>query len=271
VIDGTYLTEPHLVVNTTGQASNIAVITGFNRDEAGVLIDDAPENGTTFAAYAPKALARYGLHPGYLASLAPSAFALTNASGPDRILNATSAVSTLGEFGCWDMAKALSGVHHAAFGPTYVYAFNRTYQTGGYTRPWCVPPKDAAHPDGDPEGGEYYKCHAGEQLVTFGNARRAGRPDRDGRDTPFMRLVVDYWAAFARTGDPNPAEEDLSVRGHWDTLERVRSGGKWEAVNTKKPSLRLLQWNGRQMPFAEMDGGRCRALGIPLDVLETWS
>ncbi len=35
----------------------------------------------------------------------------------------------------------------------------------------------------------------------------------------------------------------------------------------EKPTMRLLQWNGAQIPFGE--GEVCAALGAPLDVFET--
>jgi len=267
VMDGTYLNQPWLVVNSTGQSSNISVITGINRDEAGVLVDDYPENSTTLGAYAAKALKRYNLSPSFLPSILPQApFAMAaNSSSPAQILNVTLAVSTDGEFGCFDQAKAYAGAKHGAFKAVWAYEFNRTYQTSGYTRAWCVPPKSASHPLGDLDG-EYYKCHAGEQLVVFGNARRAGLPDRDGKDVGFMQLVVDYWAAFARTGDPNPETGYLVARGYAGTLARVAKAGKWAAVTGDKPERMLLQWDGKQVPFGESE--RCTALGIPLDVLE---
>ncbi len=252
------------MVNSTGQASNIFVITGTNRDEAGVLVDDYPANSTTFTAYVSKAMQRYHLDPTLLPTLSDAFSPSANATAA-RILNATLAVSTDGEFACFDMAKAYSGARHGAFRSVYAYQFNRTYQTAGYTKPWCVPPATAARPNGDPDA-EYFKCHAGEQLVVFGNVRRAGRPDRDGRDVPFTRLVVDYWAAFARTGDPNPETAYLAARAYHDTLAQTQAAGRWETVSADKPTLRLLQWDGRQVPFRE--GTHCAALGIPLDVLE---
>jgi hypothetical protein len=42
-----------------------------------------------------------------------------------------------------------------------------------------ISPATPSHPHGDPSL-EYYKFHAGEQIIVFGTARRAGLPDRDG-------------------------------------------------------------------------------------------
>jgi hypothetical protein len=103
-------------------------------------------------------------------------------------------------------------------------------------------------------------------MVVFGTVRRGGAPDRDGFDVPFMQLVIDYWASFARTGDPNPDKGFLVARGHTHTLSQVEKTGRWEAVKADNPTQRFLQWNGAQVPFGE--GEVCKALGAPLDVFE---
>ena len=258
---------------------------GVNRDEAGVNIDaDAyPANGTSLAAYFDAEVARQFSMPANASTLlglskpanistfsgvSPAAAASPLALTPDQIFNTSVRIATDAVFTCYALAKAASAARHGAFAASYVYQFNRTYQTAGYTRPWCVPPKTAARPDGDPDA-EYYKCHAGEQMIVFGTARRAGRPDRDGLDVPFMQLVVDYWAAFARSGDPNPDRAYLVARGHAHTLAQVEKTGRWAAVDAEKPTMRLLQWNGAQVPFGEAEV--CGALGAPLDVFEVAS
>ncbi|KAK3943383.1 alpha/beta-hydrolase [Diplogelasinospora grovesii] len=279
VVDGTYIKYHELVVNSTegSYATNVTVMAGINRDESGVLIDDAPSNGSSFADYFNKKVAAHFSMPSNTTVLlgvekwSPAALGLSGnfttlaALTPDQIFNASMRIATDAVFTCFAWAKLWSGAKHGALKSSYAYEFNRTYQTSGYTRPWCVPPKTADRPNGDPDG-EYYKCHAGEQMVVFGTVRRGGLPDRDGHDVPFMQLVIDYWSAFARTGDPNPDKGYLLARGHMTTLERVERTGRWEAVNPDKPTLRLLQWNGGQLPFGE--GETCKALGAPLDVLE---
>jgi len=284
VIDGEYLTYRELVVNSTaGYTANVTVMTGVNRDEAGVNIDaDAfPSSNTTLAAYFNAQVARQFSMPSnassYLGLDKPANISIFShlpvsllnagtALTPEQILNTSVRIATDATFTCYGLAKTYSAVKHGAFREAYFYQFNRTYNTAGYTRPWCNAPKTAEHPDGDPNS-EYMKCHAGEQMVMFGTERRSGYPDRDGLDLPFMQLAVDYWAAFARTGDPNPDPAYLKARGHWHTLSQVEKTGIWEPVNAAKPTMRLLQWNGGQIPFGE--GEVCKALGAPLDVFET--
>ncbi|KAK5654525.1 hypothetical protein OQA88_7154 [Cercophora sp. LCS_1] len=286
VIDGTYLTDRELVVNQTTLAANVSVMVGVTRDEAGIhLAEDAyPTPNDTLASYfeaniarqsnmADNASAILGLDRPHNISLFSGVQLPTDLSNttrlltPAQILNTTIRITTDAVFTCHGLAKSYSAAKHAAWASTYFFSFNRTYQTNGYTRPWCTPQKTEARPNGDPDA-EYMKCHAGEQIIVFGTALWAGYPDRDGFDVPFMQLVVDYWAAFARAGDPNPEQEWLQARGdsHAHTLEQMDKTGRWEQVDPKKPTMRVLQWNGAQVPFPE--GDVCAALGAPLDVFE---
>ena len=239
---------------------------GFNRDEAGVLIDSYPKNGTTFERYFGSVVAKhFDLSSNTSAVLPLTKLNVSESTTPELIFNASMKAATDGVFSCLTMAKVYSGAKHGAFKTAYAFEFNRTYSTPGYTKPWCDAPRTAQRPDGDPDQ-EYYKCHAGEQMLVFGTVRRGGRPERDGLDVPFMQLIVDHWSAFARSGDPNPDKGYLIARGYSSTLSQVQGSAKWEPVDAAKPTLRLLQWNGAQIPFVEQD--ECRALGLGQDVLE---
>ncbi|KAI1871179.1 uncharacterized protein JN550_004624 [Neoarthrinium moseri] len=268
VVDGIYLQNHELVVNKTGIASNVSIMTGTNRDESGVLIDaDAyPQNGTSFSDYFREHVGNgLNLADNYSLAISPGPFSLTNFSSPEAILNASLRIASDGEFTCFDLAKAYSGAKHKAFQSTYVFQFNRTYNPSGYTRTWCDAPKTSSRPHGDPDGA-YYKCHAGEQTIVFGNVRRSGQIDRDGFDVPFSQLVVDYWSSFARTGNPNPDKAYLRARDYHTTLAQVETAGPWEPVHAEQPTMRVLQWNGMQVPFVESE--QCKAIGIPLEILE---
>jgi hypothetical protein len=246
-------------------------MTGFNRDEAGVLIDNYPTNGTNFTSYFADNVGNHISLPASTASsfqLPAFGTAANNDTSvplnPEEIFNASVRIATDGEFACFELAKAYAGARHNIFKSSYAFVFNRTYSPSGYTRTWCDAPRTAARPHGDPDA-EYYKCHAGEQLLVFGNVARAAQPDRDGLDVPFSRLVVDYWSAFARNGDPNPDPAYLRARGYLGSLERVGATGRWDAVDPLEPRVMLLQWDGAQVPFVE--GRQCKALGLPLDML----
>ncbi|KAK4247277.1 hypothetical protein C7999DRAFT_32252 [Corynascus novoguineensis] len=294
VRDGTYLTNPGLVVNSTAGslATDVTVMLGLNRDETGVFIgeDALPAANQTFLDYFDqRAVAAFGVASGTSASallgmgpdrplrgLPPSLFDGSGAATPDEILAATVHLSTAWLFGCNAYAKAYSAARHGAFRRTYAFQFNRTYSPRGYTQPWCDPfavpagtRRSSSFSSGE-DHGDYFRCHAGEQVYVFGSALRAGMPDRDGSDVPTMRLVVDHWAAFARWGDPNPRPGWLRARGHEDTLRELERTGRWEAVDARRPTMRVLQWGGEkgQVPLGEGMEELCEGLGAGLDSLE---
>ncbi|KAK3896585.1 hypothetical protein C8A05DRAFT_39871 [Staphylotrichum tortipilum] len=283
VMDGTYLTNHGLVVNSSvlSLATAVPVLLGINRDETGVDISSSalPLPNDTFLSYfdrtasksygaAPNLSSLLNLSPATFPSLPAALFDTTHPPSQTDMLRATVRIATDWLFACNGFAKAYSAAKHAAFGPTYFFEFNRTYSTRGYTQPWCEPAATPTHPDGDPSTQEYLKCHAGEQMIVFGTEARAGRPERDGLDRPFMRLVVDYWAAFARKGDPNPEVGWLKARGYRGTIEEVERAGRWERVVAERPTMRVLQWGGKQVPLGEGHREVCAGLGAPMHVLE---
>lgn len=285
-MDGTYLTNHNLVVNSTTSslATDVTVLYGINRDEIAVNLSPSsyPSNTTTsFTAYLDAtAISAFGAPPGIstilgltaatpshpFPGLAPNLF--NNTATPAQIFNATMRLATDWLYACNSLATAYSAARNGAFKETFFFEFNRTYSPRGYTQPWCDPPATPAHPYGNPAQDEYFKCHAGEQMIVFGTEARAGVPDRDGLDVPFMQLVVDYWAAFARKGDPNPDKRWLRARGYEGTLAEVERAGRWEAVAAEKPTMRVLQWGGRQVPLGQGHAEVCAGLGAPLDKFE---
>lgn len=236
--------------------------------EAGVFINAAPTSNESFATYYNQQVRNTSsIGPNFINTVPLTSFDMppTGPATAAEILNTSLAIQTNGIFTCFDLAKSYTAARHNAFASTYTFLFNRTYSPGGYTRPWCDAPNSTTHPNGNPDA-EYFKCHAGEQLFTFGTALRSGQPDRDGLDVPFMQLVVDYWAAFARAYDPNPDPAYLAVRGYGNTSAQIAATGRWAPVDAAAPTMRLLQWNGAQIPFVR--GEQCRAIGAPLEALE---
>lgn len=175
------------------------------------------------------------------------------------IFNSTIRVAGLALYTCHEQATAYSAALHPSLFASYrTFLFNRTYNPTGYTQAHC----DSAAPETD----EYFKCHAGEQLIVFGNLARASQPDRDGRDSGFARMVVDIWAAFARTGNPDISAEELRVRGFADTAERLARAGSWSTVKSERPMLRLFQWDGGMRDFSDVDA--CEKMGFGLKYFE---
>ncbi|KAK4663399.1 hypothetical protein QC763_000110 [Podospora pseudopauciseta] len=268
VQDGLYLTTPTLNFTST-LASKIPVMLGITRDEVGVMIDDPPAPNATFIQYFNTvAQKHFGLpaNSTSLFSLPASTLALQNNEA--AILNSTISLLSSLIFTCPSLAKAYSASRHGTFKDTYYFVFNRTYQMPGYSRDWCRPPSTNGYPKGILDM-EYYKCHAGEQMIVFGTEARGGLPDRDGNDFAFERLVVDYWGAFARWGKPEFGKGYLEVRGFEGTRREVERLGRWEGVDWRRPKARVLQWGGRggMVGFGELSG-LCASLGVELTVLE---
>jgi hypothetical protein len=180
------------------------------------------------------------------------------------VFNTTSRVSSNAGFQCVNLATVYAGVQHGLFQNVWFYEFNRSYQplgpfeAGGL----CDAPSDAAHPHGNPDL-EYFKCHAGEVLYVFGTILREGYPLRDSIDLQFEQFVLDSWAAFGRTYDPNPDQRFLEARKYVNTTAEMEAAGLWKPVVRGKFTLRELQWPTTQREFPY--GSQCTVVGYPLD------
>jgi carboxylesterase type B len=260
MLDGTYIVTDTLILNGTGgYTEGVAFMTGTNRDELAIDMD-FPKEGTNVTETFAKGLV--GSNTDMSGLLKTPAFAISPNPSLNEILNVTVRASTDVLYTCLEHATVYTAAQFKKFYALYSFEFNRTYNPSGYTKDHCEPPATAARPDGDPDK-EYFKCHAGEQLIVFGNIKRDGLPDRDGLDVPFSRLIIDYWTSFARTRDPNPDPAYLLARGYHSTISQTTAVGKWEQAKAVDPTVRLLQWNGRHVPFGERD--QCNTLGFPLD------
>ena len=118
----------------------------------------------------------------------------------------------------------------------YILICLSSYQDPGYNyNGVCQAPVTPTHPYGDPSL-EYFKCHAGDLEMNFGNFARDGLPERDEFDIPYAQRLTDYWTSFARKLDPNPSPEFLAARGYWSTLSQNEFAGTWEPVDASAPN-----------------------------------
>ena len=254
VVDGTYLTSAELPL-ASGPLLPIHLMMGITRDDGGPFIR-FPTTTTNQTAY----LASQGF-----AVPPPALFptpAITNQSL--ALYNVSSRLATDGIFRCVDQATAFAGISSGRFASVYYYEFDRTYQTTGWPKTdVCEPPKTVEHPHGDPTL-PYFRCHSGELYYVFGNLARQGLPVRDQGDLPFEQFVLDAFAAFVRTGDPNPDKAFLAARGYDDTLRQVDRDGRWEPMVKGSWKLRVLDW-----PRTRMEGWReveqCKGLGLGVE------
>jgi len=264
VQDGAYLNVTFLPLDGSGLTSDVVLMTGTNRNELGVEFD-MPSGNATVSDVLNNFAGRFGVPVASLTPLTEGPFPVPAEAAPADLLNLTIRIGTDGVYTCAEQATSYSAVKHDAFEAVYSFMFNRTYNPSGYTKPHCGPPATKEHPDGDPNL-EYFKCHAGEQMIVFGTALRDGLPDRDGLDVGFMQLVMDYWTSFARNGNPNPSKEYLEARGYYSTLDQIDDVGPWNPATPEEPNLRLLQWDGKHINQTETE--QCKALGIDLDFWE---
>ena len=236
------------------------------RDDGATLAPFPPPDNTTQALMEVAAKANVNMSDILAEGLFLSASDYGNATF--KSLNATARFMTDAIFRCMSQSLAFSGAKHKVFPAVYAFEFNRTYQPPQYTNFACDPPKTPSHPHGDPSK-EYLKCHAGEIFYIMGSLGRM-LPFHDEADVDFARLIIDYWAAFARSGNPNLDRKFLSARGYTGTLAQIERTSEWQQVSAEQPMLRLLEWGKgeRMVPFRDIP--QCRALKLPLDYYE-WS
>lgn len=255
VVDGTYLTSDELQLY--GPPLPVRIMMGLTRDDGAPFI--SYPKITNESAYLNAS--GFSVPP---ANLFPIP---TMGNQTLALFNMSTRLATDGIFRCIDQATVSTGLQTGRFQPdVYFYEFNRTYQTSGWPGlDVCEPPKTAAHPYGDPDG-EYFKCHSGELYYVFGNIARQGLPMRDENDLPFEQFVLDSFASFARTYNPNPDLGFLKARGYQNTIDELNKAGKWLPATKNGLTKRTLQWPSFQGPFTELE--QCKAIGLGIDYYE---
>ncbi|KAI1844505.1 hypothetical protein JX265_010000 [Neoarthrinium moseri] len=255
VVDGTYLISDSLELK--GPPLPVRIMMGITRDDGAPIIGyPTTKNETAYLEAAGFPIPPPDLYP--VPDMDNKTLALFNMS---------SRLATDGVFRCIDQATVYTGLRSGRFSPNvFFYEFNRTYQTSGWPGlDVCEPPKSAEHPHGDPSK-EYFKCHSGELYYIFGNLARQGLPMRDENDLLFEQFVLDSFASFARTYDPNPAMGLLQARGYEHTIRELHTAGLWLPATKDIMTKRTLQWPSFQGPFTEVE--QCEALNLGLNYYE---
>lgn len=252
VVDGTYLTSPQLQLDGPRLPFNLMM--GIMRDDGGPFISFP----TTTDESAYLSSSGFSAPPQNLFPIP------TGTNQTLNLYNMTSRLATDGIFRCVDEATVARGLATGRLGPAvYYYEFDRSYQTRGWPMTdVCDPPPTPARPHGDPDL-PYFRCHSGELYYVFGNLAFQGLPYRDEKDLPFERFVLDSFASFARSGNPNPEEGFLKARGFDGTADEIRRAGEWRPATRGDLTLRSLDWPSSQGPFRE--GPQCDGLGLGLD------
>ncbi|KAL2204488.1 camp-regulated D2 protein [Sarocladium strictum] len=272
VVDGKYFNTPYFLLDGSGPRypKDIPAMIGTTRDEGGIGEGFTELPWDTFTLDVWMYLMRQyndQFRVDLDAVFANLELFGINSTAPtgDELFKASAKIAGESAFTCLARAQAYSGAKNGVFKEVYAFNWNRTYSPAGYTNKYCDAPKTEEHPFGDPDM-EYLKCHGGYQFATFGTIKYNDYPDRDGLDTGFGRLMVDYFSSFIRTGDPNPDKEFLKVRGYEGTLEEIERVGQWRSVDPEGPEEMVLQWDGFMRPFPDKE--ICDVLGQPLDYWE---
>ncbi|KAH8712023.1 Carboxylesterase family-domain-containing protein [Phaeosphaeriaceae sp. PMI808] len=245
----------------------IPIMLGYNRDETAYQFSQPTNN---FSLNLQRISAFVGISFAHLANSSfapersPSWPTYTDEEKVAAVFNATSKVAAKGLFTCLTNAFSFSAAKNNVFSRVYEFQFNRTYQPARFTdfaRTVCG--RDVHNPEQE----EYYKCHAGEVPFTFGNVLQQGWRDRDGIDTPFARLIVDYWSAFARTGTMEVEEGFFNARGFVESYRKMKEAGVWsgDAKNVMR-----LQWGGLGLIPIDADKVGCAELGFAEDFYESY-
>lgn len=253
VQDGTYITTDHLPL--TGPEAPYKLLMGTMHDDAAALI----AYPTTANETAYLASLYYPTPPAVLFPI-PQA----GANQTLNLFNMTARYATDAMFRCVDEATVAAGLRSGLWSEVWYYEFERSYQLTTFPgTDVCEPPAGGSDPI---DGGSYFKCHSGDLYEVFGNVAFQGLPFRDGYDLPFEQMVVDAWASFARTFDPNPAPGFLAARGYSNTSAVLEAAGRWLPATSGNATLRALAWPPYQGPFREE--AQCDALDLPLTYYE---
>lgn len=166
--------------------------------------------------------------------------------------NVSQRVSTDLQFRCIDEATVYAASVSGAFPTSYYYNIYRTYE--GYDPLKLGPTLNGGV---NPEGN-YFRLHGSDLGFTYGNQN----PLRDQRDLQASQLISGYYAAFARTGSPNPSEDYLQARGYSDTLSAVRETGTWDPVTSDQGPAKQLDYPAETITFPEVQ--QCAFLNYSL-------
>lgn len=241
VQDGTIVNTEQLIVTAkNGSQAYVPVIFGTTNND-----------GASFCNYPPKNISNevQGIAASLSISQAQAQRVIDSGLFPYYntgnltldTFNVSQRVSTDLQFRCIDEATVYASSVSGAFPVSYYYNIDRTYE--GYDPLNLGPTLNGGV---NPEGN-YFRLHGSDLGFTYGNQN----PLRDARDLQASQLISGYYAAFAKTGSPNPSEAYLEARGYTDTLSAVRETGPWEPVHGVQGPAKQLDYPAPTIDFPE--------------------
>lgn len=246
VQDGTIVnTEELEVAGTSGSVAHVPVIFG-----------NVANDGASFSTYPMKPVANetagiqasLGINASYAQAIIDSGLFPYYDTGNVTLdsFNVSQRVATDKTFRCVDQATVYAGATSGVFPRAYYYQMDRTI--AGYDpNNLGGPPVAPGYPLGDPNL-PYFRLHGADLPWAFGNLATP----RDANDLYSIQLVTGYFAEFVKSGQPNPSEAYLTVRGYTTTLAAVEATGPWEPIGSDQGPIRLLDYPPTETIFQDL-------------------
>ncbi|KAL1859207.1 hypothetical protein Plec18170_002323 [Paecilomyces lecythidis] len=258
VQDGHYVNTEELdVVNKNGSTAHVPVIFG-NCANDGASFSTYPQ--TPVSSEVEGIVASLSISTSYAQSIIDSGLFPYYDTGNVTLdsFNVSQRVATDNQFRCVDQATVYAGTKSGAFpvSSAYYYQMERTF--GGYDpNNLGGPPSTPEYPYGDPNL-PYFRLHGSDLPWVFGTLTTL----RDADDLYSIQLTSGYFAEFVKSGQPNPNEEYLKVRGYEHTLEAVKETGPWNPVEGSEGPIRLMDYPSREAEFQDLE--QCKFLKYPI-------
>lgn len=254
VQDGKYVDTTNLILDTRNDSTaHVPVIFGNTRND-----------GASFSTYPKTPIANHtqglqialGINSTWADKIIRSNLFPLTSTGNLTLdsFNVSQRIATDKTFRCVDQATVYAGASTRAFPKAFYYQFERTID--GYD------PNSLGQPENDNPQNPYFRFHGADMPWLFGTLNRIREPE----DLWSAQLITSYFAAFVRTGDPNPDTRYLNARRYTQVLEGVKKFGQWDrvgALQSQGAELRLLDWPSRSTAFIDVE--QCAWLGYPLD------
>ena len=232
-IDGRFLQEPVYTTYARGQQAKVPLLIGSNTDEGAFLIPEQRPSAQEFEARLEQT---FGAHTSDVRHLYP-------VDRPKALIRSELDLAGDGEFN-YPMWKWAVTARQA--GPVYYYLFGRTVPAAPGAQYKGIPRRDIG------------ALHGAEVAYVFGTLDKvSGTPKWETTDRELSAAMLNYWANFVKTGDPNgpglPAWPRYEAKAH-DPLMR------FEGAPRVTPDDRTPRMNTLDVAF-QPHHKRTRALG----------
>jgi carboxylesterase type B len=257
VQDGYYVNTEELdVANKNRGTSHVPAMFGVCHDEGAAIGATYPKTPVTSEVAGIEAA--LGISPQYAQAIIDSGLFPYYDTGNITLdsFNVSQRVATDNNFRCVDQATMYAGAISGAFKGSYFFQLTRTI--GGYDPNGLGgAPVTPGYPYGNPNL-PYFRYHSSDVPWVTGNLDTI----RDDADLWSVQLQVGYFGEFFKSGQPNPKESYLKVRGYTKPIDAIRKTGPWESIRNKEGPIRLLDWPSVASDFVEQE--QCKWLNYSI-------